>query len=127
MRIKIFTGWCALYAALAAAFVWLHSASPKASWIVALAGIAITLLMWSADVRNRSALRASKDAGAAIEATEAAAIPPDQRFFVRQRTEGCIEKLLTHSVALNLFALGALGFFCVAAAYLYSTGGVLPK
>lgn len=54
-RVKIFTGWCALYAALAAAFVWIYSVSKPVTWVVAVIGIGITLLMWSADIRNRAA------------------------------------------------------------------------
>lgn len=127
IRIKIFTGWCAMYAALAAAFVWMYSTSKTTTWIIPVVGLAITLLMWSADIRNRSALRASKDAGAAIERAESAGIPEEERFFERQKTEGCIEKLLTHSTAINAFALVAIGLLAFAAVYLYCNRGMLPQ
>jgi len=33
-RVKIFTGWCAIYAALAAVFAWVHTKSPQLTWII---------------------------------------------------------------------------------------------
>jgi hypothetical protein len=123
-RVKIFTGWCALYAALAAAFVWIYSVSKPVTWVVAVIGIGITLLMWSADIRNRAALRSSKNAGAAIE--EAESIPPDQRFFTHLKAVGFIEKLFTHSKTIDCFALGAIVLLVWAAIYLFRNRGVLP-
>ena len=124
LRIRIFTGWCAIYVALAAAFVWMYSESKAATWVIPLVGVAITLFMWSADIRNRSALRATKNAGAAIE--KADDVPGDQRYFMHQKAEGCIERLFTHSTTINAFAVGAIGLFIWAAIYLYYNRGCLP-
>ncbi len=86
-RVKIVTGWCVMYAGLAAAFVWVHSTSKSLDWIVTAAGVIITVLMWVADHRNRAALRAAKDTGFAIEQDQDADIPTEQRFFARLKTE----------------------------------------
>jgi hypothetical protein len=125
-RVKIFTGWCAIYAALAAVFAWTHSTSKPLLWLVALFGLLITLLMWLADVRNRAALQASKDAGAAIEAHEDAGIPEPQRFFPRVRAETRFERVITHSFVINMFALVMAALFALAVWVLYSTKGELP-
>lgn len=126
-RIKIFTGWCAIYAALAAAFVWMYSVSKPATWVIALVGVVVTILFWFTDIRNRAALRASKNAGAAIEQAEGANIPLEQRFFVHLKAEGWVEKLFTHSRAIDAFAIGAILLSASAASCLYSYRGVLPQ
>ena len=125
-RVKIFTGWCAMYAALAAGFVWAYSASKPLMWVIALLGFLVTLLMWLADYRNRAALRASKDAGTAIEQHEDAAIPDEQRFFARLNPRSCFEELATHSFAINVFAALMLILFGVATWVLHATKGQLP-
>jgi hypothetical protein len=125
-RVKIFTGWCAIYAALALAFVWTYSASKSAAWIVVLPGVVITVLMWSADIRNRAALRASKNAGTAIEEDATTGIPENQRFFSHLKAEGFTEKLFTHSFAIDAFAVGAIAFLILSAFYLYYHHGSLP-
>ncbi len=125
-RVKIFTGWCVMYAALAAAFVWVHSASKSLAWIVTAAGVIITALMWLADLRNRSALRGSKDAGLAIEEDQDAGIPTEQRFFARLTTESLVEKIMTHSRAIDVLSITMVVFLGLATWYLYSYKGVLP-
>ena len=126
-RIKIFTGWRVMYAGLAAAFVWVHTASKSLSWTITGAAAVITALMWLADVRNRSALRASKDAGAAIESDRTAEIPDAQRFFTRLKTDSLFERLLTHSRAIDTFSIFMLVLFVAATWYLCSHKGVLPQ
>jgi len=126
-RIKIFTGWCAMYAGLAAAFVWVHTTSKSLTWIITGAAAVITALMWLADVRNRSALRASKDAGAAIELDTSAGIPEDQRFFACLKTDSLFERLLTHSRAIDTFSIVVLVLLIGATWYLCSHRGVLPQ
>lgn len=125
-RVKIFTGWCVMYAALAAAFVWVHSASKSLAWIVTAAGVIITALMWLADLRNRSALRGAKDAGLAIEEDQDAGIPTEQRFFARLTTESLVEKIMTHSRAIDVLSITMVVFLGLATWYLYSYKGVLP-
>lgn len=126
-RIKIVTGWAVMYAGLAAAFVWVHSASKSLAWVVTAAAAAITVLMWLADVRNWAALRASKDAGAAIEQHEDASIPVEQRFFARLKTESFVERFVTHSRAIDVFAIAMVLLLGTATWYLFSHRGVLPQ
>lgn len=125
-RIKIVTGWCVMYAGLAAAFVWLHTTSKSVAWVVTAVAAVITALMWLADVRNRAALRASKDAGAAIEQHQDASIPADQRFFARLKTESLVERFVTHSRAIDVFAIAMVVLLGAATWYLCSHKGVLP-
>ena len=126
-RVKIVTGWCVMYAGLAAAFVWVHSASKSLDWIVTAAGVIITALMWLADRRNRAALRASKDAGFAIEQDQDADIPTEQRFFARLTAESRDEKIVTHSRAIDVLAIIMIVLFGVTTLCLYSYKGVLPE
>ena len=49
IRVKIVTGWCLMYAGLAAAFTWVHSESKPLAWIITAAGVIITVFMWLAD------------------------------------------------------------------------------
>ena len=55
-RAKIIQGWFLTYGALAAAFGWIQHESKENSWIVAVIGILVTIVMWVADYRNQSAL-----------------------------------------------------------------------
>jgi hypothetical protein len=125
-RVKIFTGWCIMYAGLAAAFVWVHSMSKSLCWVITVAGSLVTALMWLADVRNRSATRASKDAGVAIEKAAEAGIPAEQRFFERLETTTRASKLSTHSRAIDLFASLMIILLGVATRYLWLHRGTLP-
>jgi len=116
-----------MYAALAATFVWLTSESKPLARIIAVAAMVITALMWLADVRNRAALRASKDAGAAIEEHQDANVPTDQRFIARLKTESYFDKFVTHSRAIDVFAIAMIILLGAATWYLLSHSGVLPK
>lgn len=127
IRIKIFTGWCVMYAGLAAALGWLYSSSKPLTWVAPASALPLTAMMWFADIRNRAALRASKDAGVAIELDESAGIPPAQRFFTRLRTVRVIERLLTHSRVIDAFSVAMLVFLLLATWYLYSHRGDLPR
>jgi len=122
-RIKIVTGWAVMYAGLSAAFVWVYSVSKSLTWIITAAAAVITALMWLADVRNRAALRASKDVGAEIEQCKDT-VPEHQRFFVRLKTESCF---LTHSFAIDMFAFVMVLLLGIATCYLFSRNGVLPQ
>ncbi len=126
-RVKIVTGWCLMYAGLAAAFVWVHSTSKSLDWIVTAAGVIITVLMWVADHRNRAALRAAKDTGFAIEQDQDADIPTEQRFFARLETESRVEKYVTHSRAIDALSIVMVISLGFATWYLLSYAGVLPE
>ena len=125
-RVKIFRGWCLMYAALAAVFVWVQNTSKSLSWLITAAGIAITILMWVADVRNRSGIRASKDIGEAIERDPQGGIKQDQRFFARIQAEGFVERLLTHSRAIDAYSVVVILALLAATIYLFVKKGVLP-
>jgi len=125
LREKIVRGWGLVYAALAAAFVWVQSDAKSASWTITAVAVAVTLLFWVTDVRNRSGIRASKDAGAAIESDPDAAIPKDQRFFERVKPQGWLECILTHSRAIDIFAVSAIVLLTVATLFLYCRKGIL--
>ena len=120
-RLKILTAWGAVYAALAAVFVWAQSNVKRLSWTVTLLGIAVTLLLWSADYRNRPAIHRSKAVGTAIEQDAANAIPETQRFFAG------LEVGMSHSTVINIFAIVMLVLLAGATAYLFCTRGELPK
>ena len=126
-RVKIFQGWCVMYAALAVAFAWVHAASRAVTWTITSAGIVVTVLMWLADVRNRAALRASKDAGGAIEQDAKADIPENQQFFTRLATSSSFEKFVTHSWAINIFSIVMILLLLAASWYLWSRKGALPE
>ncbi len=125
LREKIVRGWGIVYAALAAAFVWVQSGAKSASWTVTAVAVAVTLLFWVADVRNRSGISASKDAGAAIESDPEAGIPKNQRFFERVAPQGRLERILTHSRAINTFAVVAIVLLIAATWFLYCRKGIL--
>lgn len=126
-RMKIVQGWCWIYAALPAAFAWVYSESKPLSWIVTASGVLVTPLMWLADYRNRSAIHASKDIGAAIEEDTGAGISENQRFFARLRTETRREKMLTHSRAIDVFAALMSVLLLLATIYLALNKGTLPS
>ena|SRR5712664_1067781 len=119
-RLKILTAWGVAYAALAAVFAWAQSNVKRLSWTVPLLGVAITLLLWSADNRNHEVINNSKSAGAAIEA-DGNAIPEDQRFFAG------LGAGMPHSIAIKIFAIGMLSLLAAATVYLFFTDGELSK
>ena len=127
VRIKIFTGWCIMYAALAAALSWLYSTSQPLTWVATASAVPLTAMMWFADIRNRSALRASKDAGMAIELDDTAGIPSPQRFFTRLKATTVFERLLTHSRVIDAFSIIMVAFLLLSTWYLYSHAGSLPQ
>jgi len=126
LRVRIFQGWCVIYAAFAAAFVWVHSASKPLSWIITAAATAVTLLMWIADRRNRSGIHASKDIGVEIERDSSAGIPAEQRFFHRLAPKNRLERWLTHSRAIDTFSIAMFVLLFAATWYLWSHRGSLP-
>ena len=117
-RIKIITGWCSIYAALAAVFVWVHNAVPLLSWLVTTIGIAVTVLMWIADYRHRPAIYWSKEVGANIEKAEQ--IPDDQQFFSK------LDRGFSHGTAINIFAGVSIFLLLIATACLICSGGRFP-
>ena|SRR5437773_2558323 len=120
-RVKIVTGWATFYAGFAAAFVWVQENHKRLSWLVTLIAAAITVLMWIADKRNRIAIHRSKDVGASIEKDAAAAIPDEQRFFAH------LDEGISHSRAIDFFAVIVLIALMGATVYLFCTGGVFKS
>lgn len=125
LREKIVRGLGITYAALAAAFVWVQSGPKSISWTITAVAFAVTLLFWVADVRNRSGIRAAKNAGIAIESNSEAGIPKDQRFFERVIPQGWLERTFTHSRAIDTFAVVAIGALVWATLFLYRCKGIL--
>lgn len=154
-RVKIVQGWCLFYVAFAAGLGWAQSTpdTQRMSWIFSALACVITVFMWSADFRHRSALANSKRIGKAIEESKEAEIPPKQRFFASIASDQPFDwpsnwpsnrffnrlfnrlnplfnlaaKWMTHSLAIDVlagFMLGALGSASVC---LEGTGGNLSS
>ena len=116
MRFKILAGWGAVYVALAASFVWIQSSTMKPlSWVVPVLALVATILFWLADYRNRPALGAAKEVGAAVEADPASEIPEGQRYFSR------VERGVPLGIIVNAFAVCMLVLFVAATIYLVCT------
>jgi len=120
-RIKLVTGWFAIYAALAVAFSWIQQASKPLSCIITIAGIITTIYMWLADRRHRPSIGRSKHVGKSIEVDPSAGIPEDQRFF------SGIDKGPPHGWLIDFLALIMILFLVLATWYLICTRGELPK
>lgn len=123
-RAKIVQAWCLFYAAFAAGLGWTQ-ANPTAkpvSWIFCAFAFVITMFMWAADFRHRSALAHSKLIGKAIEESDAAKIPADQRFFASTASGW-----LTHSLAIDVLAGLMLGVLWRASTFLRDSGGELKS
>jgi hypothetical protein len=119
-RIKIIIGWGAIYAALAAAFIWTNSNYPTLSWVIVAVAIIATICMWLADIRNRSSIRSPGIIGMAIELDARAAIPANQRFFFS------LKKRITHSLVIDVLSIALLLIFAWATWYLLKHNGVIP-
>lgn len=117
-RMKLITGWCSIYAALAVVFAWVYRFVPHLSWLVTTTGIAVTILMWTADCRHRSAIGRSRDVGSSIERDEK--IPDDQHFFSK------LDRGFSHSTAIDIFAGISIFLLLIATAYLICNGGRFP-
>jgi hypothetical protein len=98
-RAKIIQAWCLFYAALAAGLGWTQASTntKPVSWILTAFAFVITLFMWAADFRHRTALTYSKRIGKAIEESAEAGIPEDQRFFASIKS-----RWLTHSLSIDM-------------------------
>ena len=114
LSFKIFAGWGAVYAALAAVFAWMHSSAMLSpfTWVVPLLGLGATILFWLGDIRNRPGISAAKSVGAAIEADPASDIPESQRYFSR------LNQGLRHGVTINVFAIVMLVLLAIATIHL---------
>ena len=117
-RIKIITGWCTIYAALAVVFVWVQKTIPNLSWFIPVIGIAITVLMWAADYRNRAAIGRSKEVGKNIEKAEE--IPEQQQYFSN------LNKGFSHSITIDIFAGISILLLLIATFILICNGGHFP-
>jgi len=122
-RFKIFAAWGWFYAASAAVFAWMQSNEnvKPFSWVVPLLAFIATILFWLADFRNRPAIGASKDAGAAIEADPMSEIPEQQRYFSR------LNQGVRYGVIVNIFTIVTLVLLGAATAYLFCSRGEFPK
>lgn len=116
-RLKILAAWGTVYAALAAVFVWTFVAATTIDWIVPGLGVGMTILFWIGDRRNRPAIRRSKDVGEAIERELELADP--QQFFSK------LDEGMSHSTAIDIFAMVMIIMLSVATGYLLGTGGKL--
>jgi len=124
LRLKILGSWGVVYAALAAAFAWVHHNASALSWVVALLAVFFTIVFWVGDCRNRPAIKASKKIGAAIETDPLSGVPEDRRFFAsleRDEKEG-----IPHSRIIDLFGLVMVLSLVGATLYLLCTYGELP-
>jgi len=119
-RLSILKIWGALYVALAALFVWTQSNVEWASWVVAGVAMVITVFMWLADWRHRPAIGVLKDMGKAIEQDPSAGIPQEQHYFTK------LEKGISHSWIINVFALSILLLLLFSTVYLFRSGGKIP-
>ena len=119
-RLSILKMWGALYVALAALFVWTQSKAEWASWVVTVVAIIITVFMWLADWRHRPAIGVLKDMGKAIENDPSAGIPPEQHYFTK------LEKGISHSCIINVFALSILLLLFFSTICLYQSDGKMP-
>lgn len=110
LSFRIFAGWGATYAALAAAFAWMQSTPGMSefTWAVPMLGFGATILFWLADVRNRPGINLAKSVGAAIEADPESGIPETQRYFSR------LNQGVRHGVTINAFAIVMLVLFGIA-------------
>ena len=120
-RIRLITGWAAIYAGLAAAFAWFYQVSRPITWVIPAVAIGITILMWVADRRHRPAIGRSKTAGINIEKDPSAGIPEDQKYFTD------IEGGFSHSRAIDVFAIIALILLGAATVFLICYRGQLPS
>lgn len=118
IRVKIITGWYTIYSALAVVFVWVYTKVPNFSCLVTAIGIAITVLMWTADYRNRTAIGRSKEVGADIE--KAYGIPDKQQFFSK------LEKGFSHSKAIDIFAGVFIVLLLALTVYLFRCNVCFP-
>jgi hypothetical protein len=123
-RAKIIQGWCLFYAALAAGLGWTqaNTNAKSVSWIFSASAFVITLFMWAADFRHRSALAHSKLIGKAIEESPAANIPENQRFFA-----SIASGWLTHSLAIDVLAGLMLAVLWHSSTSLKTSGGDLGR
>lgn len=109
-RAKIISAWFLIYAALAAGVAWAQTnpnAKPVSSVFCGLAFV-VTALMWSADLRHRTALLQTKLIGKRVEEATEAEIPPDQRYFAT-----LVDHWFTHSLVIDIltgFMLCGLGY-----------------
>jgi hypothetical protein len=101
LRVKLFTGWCGMYAALGAAFAWTIESQKVQSWIITAIASLVTVIMWLADIRNRPAMRALREVGVSIENDVNSGIPEGQRFFTKLNLD---KSCLTHSCVIDIFS-----------------------
>ena len=139
-RAGIVKGWCAMYAALAAVFVWVQNSARPLSCIVTFIGIFTTIVMWLADVRNRSAIGASMEVGRAIEndgdlgiknhrvENGGINVEESQRFFNIIKTQGeasWLKNTVTHSWIINITSIVIIVALSVATYLLFVSEGQL--
>jgi len=118
-RLKLIISWFASYAALGVAFAWIQEHSKPSSWIITTITIVITIAMWLADYRHRTAIGSLKQAGQSIEKSEN--IPEDQRFF------SGLNKGVRHGTLIDVLSVIILLALIFATCYLICAHGELPK
>ena len=119
-RVRLITGWGAIYAGLAAAFAWFYQNSREVIWIIPAIALGITVLFWIADRRHRPAIGRSKTIGANIENDQNADIPVNQRYFTD------IENGISHSSGIDAFSILTITLLGIATLFLICYRGQLP-
>lgn len=119
-RLKILASWGVVYAAFAAAFVWVHREALSLSWVVTLLAGAFTVIFWVGDRRHRPAVKRPKIIGTIIENDPLSGIPEGRGFF------STVEKGVPHSTVIDLFAGVMLVLLVFATGYLICRHGSLP-
>jgi hypothetical protein len=100
--------------------MWAQVNRPDRSWVVAVAGLLLNVMMWLADGRNRPAIGRAKDIGKAIEAVATNGIKEEWCFFSRLDGGGSsffqqLESKVPHNWLIDLFGLLSSGMFIGAA------------
>ncbi len=99
-RTRIVIAWLAIYGAFATALVvFIPSAEQVSCFILLVAALLTTLMLWFADWRNRPALERAMYIGRHIETDPESEIPDERRFFAH------LGRGTAQRVLIDLFAV----------------------
>ncbi|MGH9969218.1 MAG: hypothetical protein ACREBG_15655 [Pyrinomonadaceae bacterium] len=98
-RLKLLGSWGVIYAALAAAFAWVHSEAPFLECLVTFLAAGFTYIFWVGDIQHRPAIKRPKNIGENIENDPLSDIPEGRRFFAGLEAKG-----ISHSKVIDRFA-----------------------
>ncbi len=125
IRVKIIQGCGLIYVALALAFAWAQKGPKHLSWMVTAAGILATVLMWLAEIRNRSALSHASNVVTEIEKAGPDAVPPVQRLFRGPDESSPRWPPLAHGRLIDITAVLIIAFLLFATGWLLCSKGSL--